>query len=416
MVKKYIFYLLFFLVTIPIFVDASANSLAKVGDKYYDSLAEAIANASSTDTIMLTSNVVLADTLQINKTVNIDLNGKTITAPSVVFQVQGGTLNVTGSGTIKETEPNYGAIKVIGSDDPNDSKYSVVSVGKDVTLEGWSGIFITHENSKSYGVAVNLDGKINAVDDVSGGNGAGVYVNGNIKHQSNAPVINISDNAEITSTGNGLYIAGYTIVNIGDAYISGMESGIGIKSGKLNIDGATIECLGEDKTPTEGYNNGIKPSGVALQIESNNGYAGNMEINIKDGLLKSKSSNVVYEYIGKGTTTQVNSFDISGGTFTNNASKDVFLLSNSFKGKNSPFITGGKYSSDPSTYLKSGYTTALENNFYHVTKNTMKEVEINSNSKNNNSLIKKTIILLISIILIISIYLNRKKIFTLFKN
>ena len=173
--KKIIFSLFLSFFIFPIFVSASVTPLAKVGDKYYDTLEEAIANASSTDTIMLVSDVELDNTLNINKEVNINLNGNDITAKEKVFQVKGGFLDISGSGTIRETEPNYGAIMLVGSSEVTDDKYSGVHVGKDVTLEGWSGIFINHENSKSYGVFVYLDGKINAVDDINGGSGIGVY-------------------------------------------------------------------------------------------------------------------------------------------------------------------------------------------------------------------------------------------------
>ena len=53
------------------------------------------------------------------------------------------------------------------------------------------------------------------------------------------------DGASITSTGSGLYIAGYSTFNIGDAYIEGELAAIGIKSGKLIIDGATLICNGD---------------------------------------------------------------------------------------------------------------------------------------------------------------------------
>lgn len=352
----------------------------------------------------------------INKIINLNLNNHDITAPSKVFEVDGGTLSLSGKGTIKETEPNYGAIMVKGSIDPSDTNYSVVNVGKDITLEGWSGIFISQKNNSAYGLTVNLDGKINAIKDTSGGTGIGVYVNGNIKHQENIPVVNIGDNARIISDGNGLYIAGNAIFNIKKAYISGMESAIGIKAGTLNIDGATVECLGDDYTPTEGYNNGIKPAGTTLQIESNSGYAGNMKINIKDGKFKSKNSNVIYEYIGKGTTTQVNSLDISGGTYTSDKSKDVFLLSNSFKEKHPNFISGGTYSSNPSNYIKSGYNVVNDNNIFSVVKSTMKEVFFNKNeTKQSNSIIKVILIITTIITLTIVSYFNRRKIINFLK-
>lgn len=414
--KKIIFQLLITFIFVPSIVNASNGSAARVGNKFYYSLEEAILNASSNDTIMLISDTVLDDTLNINKTVNLNLNGHDITAPSMVFKVNGGVLNLSGSGIIRETKPNYGAVAVIGSNDSTDNNYSIVNVGKNIKLEGWSGIFITHDNNKSYGVVVNLEGDINAVNDVSGDTGIGVYVNGNIKDNNNAPVVNIGDDAEINSTGNGLYIAGYSTFNIGNAYIEGIESGIAIKSGKLNIDGASVVSYGEDKTPTEGYNNGVKASGTSIQIESNNGYFGQIEIDITDGTFLSKNSYTIYEYIGKGTKTIVDSISISGGTFVSNKNKPVFGLSNSFKNIHTNFITGGEYSSDPTNYLKPGYTSVLDDGIYIVTSSSAKLVSgDNINTSDSNGLLKiiTTIVVIGSAILLG--YMNRDKILNLFR-
>ena len=408
MMKKILFSLLLFCI-IPI-VSASTTPMAKIGDKYYDTLEEAIANASSDDIITLVSDVMLDETLTINKQVNINLNGNDISAKEKVFLVKGGFLDISGSGTIKETDPNYGAIMVIGSDKSTDTKYSTLHVGKDVTLEGWSGIFVTHENSKSYGVVVYLDGNINAVNDTSGGTGIGVYVNGNIKDEENHPVVNISDGAEINSTGNGLYIAGSSTFHIGDAYIEGVESGIGIKSGILNIDGATVVSNGEDKTPTSGNNNGIKASGTAIQIESNNGYAGKIQLNISNGTFKSKNSYVVYEYIGKGTSSQIYSMSFSNGKFVSEAGKNVFSFSDSFKDIHSGFISGGEYSSDPSSYLKSGYSVVNKDGMYNVTKTTLKSVNSSSISSGGNSFFKSLVWIIVIVISGILVYFNRNKI------
>ena len=397
-------------------VSAATTPLARIGDKFYENLEEAIKAATENDTITLVADVETSNTLKIDKTVNIDLNGNTISGNEKVFHVQGGLLNLTGKGVIKETKPNYGAIMLTGSSNPNEDKYSGVRVGKDVTLEGWSGIFINHENNKSYGVYAYLDGKINAVDDVSGGKGAGVYVNGKIQDEVSHPVVNISDGAEIKSTGNGLYIAGYSTFYIGDAYIEGEISGIGIKSGKLIINGATVICNGEDKTPTEGNNNGIKASGTTIQIESNTAYAGKIELDISRGTFKSKNSNVIYEYIGKGNSSLIYSMSISGGTFESEANKDVFSLSDSFKNIHSGFISSGKYSSDPTEYLKNGYTSTKDGNFYNVTKGTMKSVVSNSITNNSSNSFFKSVIIIITIAgLGIIAYLNRTRIINLFK-
>lgn len=416
MIKKFIFNLILFLGLIPCMVSASVTPIVRIGDKFYDNLEDAIKVAGENDTITLVSNAELDETLTIDKVVNIDLNGNTISADEKIFHVKGGFLTLTGKGTVRETKPNYGAIMLTGSSEPTDENYSGVRVGKDVTLEGWSGIFITHENSKSYGVVAYLDGKINAVNDTSGGEGAGIYVNGNIKDKNDAPVVNISDGAEIKSTGNGLYIAGYSTYYIGKAYIEGDEAAIGIKSGILNIDGATVVCNGEDVTPTEGYNNGIKASGTAIQIESNSGYAGDIDINISNGTFKSKNSNVIYEYIGKGTSSLIYSMSISNGTFVSEAGKEVFSFSDSFKTIHSGFISGGKYSSDPSSYLKSGYTVVKDGDLYNVVKGTMKSVISNSTTNGSSNSFFKSVIIIITIVgLGIIAYLNRNRIVNLFK-
>lgn len=406
--KKIIFSLLLS-VFLPIGVSAGVTPLAKVGDKYYDSLEEAILNASSNDVITLISDVNLDNSLQINKTVNINLNGNDINAKEKVFEVKGGFLDISGSGTIKELSPNYGAIMLVGSTDVTDTKYSGVHVGKAVTLQGWSGIFISHQNSKSYGVYAYLDGKINAVDDINGSSGVGIYVNGNIKDKDAHPVVNISDGAEINSTGNGLYIAGYSTFYIGKAYISGIESGIGIKSGILNIDGATVVSNGEDKTPTEGYNNGIKASGTAIQIESNNGYAGGIELNISNGKFTSKNSNVIYEYIGRGNSSLIYSMSFSNGTFISEKGKNVFNFSESFKNIHSGFISGGEYSSNPSEYLKNGYSVTNEGGRYKVIKSTLKTVSGNG-VENKPTFLKSLISLLVIVVSVIIIYFNKTKI------
>ncbi len=407
--KKIILSILLVFSFLPILVNASTTIAARIGNSYYDSLEEAILNVKEDDTIRLVSDVELDNSLTIDKVVNIDLNGNDITAREKVFVVKDGFLDISGKGMIKETSPNYGAIMLIGSSQYTDEKYSSVKIGKDVILEGWSGIFISHDSSKSYGVFAYLEGKINAVDDISGGAGTGIYVNGNIKDKNASPVINIMDGAEIKSTGNGLYIAGSSTFYIGKAYIEGVESAIGIKAGKLNINGGTIVCNGENATPTEGYNNGIKSSGTTIQIESNNGYAGDIEIDISDGTFISKNSNVIYEYIGKGSNSLIYSMSISGGNFKSGGGKNVFSFSNSFKDIHSGFISGGDYSTDPSSYLKSGYTV-VKDEMYNVVKSSIKEVYSgNVKITKNKAFIKCIITLLIIMIGLLLLYLKKLK-------
>ena len=400
------------LLVVPIITLASDNTSFMIGTKAYDNLEDAIKNVKENETIKMYSSASLNDRITIDKKVNINLNGNNITAPTTIFYVDGGTLNITGKGVIKELEPNYGVIRVMGKSTDTDTPYSIVNISKDVTLQGWTGINVSHTNNKSHGVSIDVDGTINAVSDINGDSGIGIYVNGSIQHEESHPKIEIKDNAKIYSNGTGLYIAGYSTFNIKDAYIEGVESGLSIKSGKLNIDGATIVCTGKDTTPTEGYNNGVNSSGTAIQIESNNGYAGNIELDIKSGTIKSKNSSVIYEYIGKGDTTQVKSISISGGNFVSEANKKVFLLSNNFKTIHLSFISGGTYSSNPSDYLKTGYSANNEDNKYIVSKSAMAvfgEKIDNSNSFSN------IIIFIVLIFISAVLFINRYKIIKFFR-
>jgi len=414
MMKKTFFVCFIFLILVVGMSEVSASSTvgARIGDRYFENLEDAITASKSTDTITLTGNAALDETLNINKTVNINLNNFTISSDEKVFLVQGGSLNLSGTGKIKETNPNYGAIMVIGSEDPSKDDFSTISVGSGITLEGWSGVFISQTNGKSYGVLVNMNGKINAVDDKNGDTGIGIYVNGNIKDNVNAPVINLGNDAQINSTGTGIYAAGYATYNINGAYISGVESGIGVKSGIFNILDATIMGTGNDETPTNGNNNGINASGVAIQIESNNGYKGNIEIDIKKGSFKSKNSYVLYEYVVNNTSTKVKDINISGGTFISEADKDVISVSASFKNNHHEFISGGTYSSNPNDFLKPGYSASLnENSLYVVTSSTAQTFGTNTQGNTFTS-----ILIIVGIIgLALLIWYNRAKILLLFK-
>lgn len=395
--------------TNPIF--ASDLGEARIGNNFYNNLEDAIKDATSKDIITLNDNVENSNSLEINKTVNINLNGHSISSDEKVFVIQGGSLNLTGSGKVIERKPNYGAIFITGSDDSSKKNYSTVNIGPDVFLEGWAGIFINHLNKTGYGILVNMNGSINSVADANGTTGSGIYVNGNIQNQNNAPIINLSDTVKISSSGNGIYAAGYATYNINGAYISGKEAGLGIKSGVFNILNGTIIGSGENKIPTGGNNNGINPSGAAIQIESNPNYYGNIELNIQNGFINSNKSNVIYEYAVNNIQTKVNSMNISGGKFVSDNNNNVFNLSESLENKNK-FISGGSFSSNPTEYVKSGFKVIKnEDLLYEVIKNS---ISVFAESNNQKGKIQTIITLFLIIIIGVVAFINKNKIFSIF--
>ena len=321
----------------------------------------------------------------------------------MVFKLDGGTLNLTGKGTVRERNPYYGAVVIKGSE-TNQEDYSILNVSSDVTLEGWTGIFIDQKNKKAYGVKVNSNAKINALNDTSGDSGIGVYVNGQIKDSVNAPEINLGSNSYIKSTGPGIYLAGYSTLNV-DGYIEGIDSGLSLKSGIININGGTIKATGPDNTPTSPNGNGTNSSGAGIQIESNNSYAGNIELTINDGNIISENGYSFYEFTATpSTNTKVKEINILNGTFT--SLKNNFLLSDSFKTTHPKFVSGGKFTSDVSPYLKTG-SLNYNDNYYQVVSKNFDNIKDLTISKKN--LLPIIIIITFLIVVLINLYLYTRK-------
>lgn len=320
--------------------------------------------------VILTENINLNllknITINNGKTATIDLNGHNIYLNNYrkEFVVNNGTLNIVGEGIIEEKKPYLSPILVIGSTNDLDKEYSVVNIGKDVTLIGWAGLFIDNNNgNKAAGVKINIDGTLKSVKDIKGADGHGIYINGGVKGVDNFPIININETANVSSSGPGIYAAGYAEWNINGATIEGESAGIAIKSGILNIKSGSIKSAGEDQTPTPGFGNGVYPSGTAIQIESNKEYVGNIEINITGGTIESANSAALYEYLDSKTeNTTIKNIKISGGRFITNGIKPSILISPQFVSVFPRFITGGIFSTNVSDYVMEGYNVEKTSN------------------------------------------------------
>lgn len=330
-------------------------------------LLAAFKNAESGDVVKLIDNITytLPERVLVSTDVTLNMNNHNIDfdgASVRSFTVQGGSLNIIGKGTI--SHPEHNALNVRGTTDKTKVNYSTLKVGKDVTVNGFYGIavFSDPENKKlGYGVNVEFAGKIEK--SIEGG----ITINGNLQNAEGAPVINILDGAVINSEQTGLYAAGNGTWNIGKANITGKESAIGIKSGKVIINGGTFTCTGESQMPTEGYSNGINASGAAIQLESNKDYYGNVELIIKDGTFTSKNAVSIYEYLAKNIKqTNVNKIEILGGKFVSARGNNNFLLSEELDYKGVVEVSGGTFSANPVTYLKPAHKVTFSEEKYVV--------------------------------------------------
>ena len=346
----------------------------------YESLSDAVEAAkASGSTVELVDDITVStsDYIEIkNGEVNIDLNGNNIMFESSRFSISdNGTLNLTGEGTISSNVAGGGPIYLSGSTDSSATAYANLNVGKDVTVEGNNGILIFTIDGKrgnAYGVNVNIDGTVRAIDVDNAPANIGVYVTGNLRNATtNAPIITLSETARVESGGVGIYAAGYATWNINGAYIEGAESAVGIKSGILNMNSGTLKANGTLNIPTEPFGNGMNSSGAALQIESNASYVGEMEINISGGRLISENAVAIYEYGQKDIDTKVQKINITGGEFISTNYKENFLFSTSFNDTfNNGFITGGTFNRNENDallqYIADGYTVVEQGGNYIV--------------------------------------------------
>ena len=249
--------------------------VAKIGETGYTSLGNALAAVQSGDTIQLLASVSSSSfTVKDGKKLTIDLNGQNITlSKNTNITVENGSLNVTGQGSIignTEEGKDYPTFNIVGSDS-NVADYSVVTIGKDVTVsnDNWYGIGVRPANkdsSASYGVKVNIEGKIVAP--------YGITVNGAIKEETgNIPEITIAETGEINSTStaksSALYAAGYGKYTV-NGTVKGTDFGVEIRAGELVV-GETAE-ISSTTAPTECEANGngstTKGAGVSISQHS----------------------------------------------------------------------------------------------------------------------------------------------------
>lgn len=337
-----------------------ATAVAKIGDVGYDTLADAVAAAQSGETITLLKEITDQNLIELgtDKDVTIDLNGFNIGfAENSFFKVNGGKLHLTGSGKVYEQAPYDAPIKIWGST-TDVADYSVVTVDENVTLEGWAGIFITvnpdsNGVNHAFGVKVTVAGTINSVKDTSGNDGHGVYINGmNQDVSDNVPQITLGPTSKITSTGDGIYAAGYAVWNLAGDITA--PDALSIKSGTFNITGGTYHSTGEFADPAAANSNGSENTGAALSITSNRSYAQQTVVNVTGGTFISDNGYAVYEGIAKkedvpAADSSYAQISISGGTFQGNTDKGDVKIA---EASNKKVVSGGTFSTDLS---ESGY-------------------------------------------------------------
>lgn len=331
--------------------------------------------AKDGNTCKLTKSLTDVPTLVLTDgTIVLDLNGNNITfAESSRLNVKKGNLTITGEGKISESVPSTAPVTIYGSVDEKDTKYTTVTIEKNVILEGLYGSFISISNdskgkSHAYGTTVNINGTLIGLKE-GNYNGAGFYINGSLQDTTNAPVINVNSSAKLEGKGGAIYGAGYAVWNINGAKLTGDSYGVGLKAGKFVLNNVSLETVGAKKDGT--YNgNGINEAGAAIQIESNNGYAGEIEITINGGSYKSENGDVVYHYsAAKPGSTEA----VKNSLLKLNIEKGTFTGGFTFLDDDKVLVTGGTFSTDVTKFVGDKYVVNKTGNTYTVVENKVLE-------------------------------------------
>ena len=339
------------------------NAVAKVGDTYYKTLAEAVAAADNT-TVTLLKDTTENVTIPTGKTITLDLNGKTLTH-SGWLSVENGSDLILANGSINAD------IWVSGG--KTAAQTTKLTIGSDVVLSGSFPIVVEGGTNLGSGKGTYGFSKVEIAGTVKA-TSSGVWVMGNLGNGAesmaqmtmNSNVIDVQSTAKIIGVGNdnlGVTIMGLATVNVAaSAEISGSE-GIFVKRGTLNINGGTISGNRSSFTlPPNANNNGAEEVGAALVISSTYNNYGTIDVNINGGTFTSAYGNAVYVGHTVNKNSSVNAFvngyqlDIAAGYFKGAAGKDALNIAESIEGDNSKCktsVTSGLFSSDPSAYIDS---------------------------------------------------------------
>lgn len=299
------------------------------------------------------------------RVLTIDLNGHKISSPSMVFRICGAKVDFIGQGEIFETaDDGFAPILIKGSKE-DVSDYTVVNIGKDITLRGWTGVFIDQDNGLCYGVKVKCSAKIEKTESFEK-DASGIYINGSIKAtEGNVPVVNL-DGCRINVKSAGIYAAGFAKWNLKNCDISAENAAVEIRAGEMVIDGGNYEATADPLTVTPN-GNGATVEGAAIGVSQ---HTTNLPTSVT---------------IKKGTFS--GAYSIWEKDVQDEIARDVITLSvenGTFKGavysqNNASFIKGGTFSDAPAQdYLAEGYAsvTASANPLtYKVVKATKADTE-----------------------------------------
>ena len=261
------------------------------------------------------------------------------------LDVQSGTINkIPYSGKVKA-----GYTIAIEGSSTDQADYSVVTIGKDAVVEGYYWAVGVGQNggSKPYGIKLDVYGTLKgnqstsqAGDDASGS--GGLAVSGNVQGtqivaSQNCPQITIRSGAKLYGyqgkksddyDGPAVYAAGYAHWTIEDGATLDGDEALSIKAGNFTINGGTFKAKGNYVDPIKPQSSASEPTGAAVSITSNSGYAGNVEITINGGTFESLNQCAFFETITQNSVSAAKEIKLLGGSFKGNETLSAINIQN----------------------------------------------------------------------------------------
>lgn len=337
-------------------VPAAAHALGDyvasvtVGDTItsYYTLPEAFAAANGVDaaTVTLLEHAVVTDTIiPVTKSITFNLNTFDVefkrTTAATRINVQGGSLNLTGSGKLYEsTLDQYAPVMLWGNTEV--TKTSEVTVGADVTLEGWAGLFLNNQTGSNNGMVANVYGTLQTNFPSTG---TGLYVNGSITTPAVVPVINAAG-ANISGGPAGMYLAGSTQTTISNSTVTGTSLGIEVRAGSLTLNDSVVTGGTGDATST-GNGDGTTSTNTALAIAQHTTLQP-LAVTVNGGSYTASAAVQLSNPQSGNAAMSGVQLDIQSGTFAGQ------MLSTNQQNTELPlgsFIRGGSFSAGLSSFL-----------------------------------------------------------------
>ena len=353
----------------------AAGAVAVVDNTAYTTLEAAIKSATEGDTIQLLQDVTIG-TIIAKNSFTLDLN---------TYEISGGLLYISGS-----TAADTGIVVSISNGSISAEKYGILINNNaelnlsDVVIDSaLYGIFVPVEVNYVAAVqpaAVNIQGgSVNGDDSamvICGvgdsvatptkliANGTkftgGIYgISGNgSAHNTYIELNDCSVTAGSEEGGIGIYHPQKGEIVINGSEITGIDSGIEIRAGELNISGDTVITATATEFSAQPNSNGTTMSGVAVAVSQ---HTTNLPIavNITGGTFNGVKA--LYEEDLQDENVSNISVTVSGGTFEGDVESENVT----------GFISGGSFQTLPNeTLLGSGYAGVQYNGLYVVVKET----------------------------------------------